>query len=165
MRLSYRIATAADAPEIVRLRIIATERLNTTCGRGHWSDRLTEKGVLLSIRQGRVLLARRGKTLVGTLTLTARKPWAIIKRYFTQVPRALYLVNMAVVPTLQRAGVGRALLTHASQVARAWPADAIRLDAYDAVAGAGGFYASCGYTEVGRANYRSVRLIYYERAL
>ena len=37
---------------------------------------------------------------------------------------------------------------------RAWPADAIRLDAYDAAAGAGGFYAKFGCTEVGRVSYR-----------
>src|ERR1035437_7340522 len=32
------------------------------------------------------------------------------------------------------------------RIAKAWPADAIRLDAYDAEAGAGPFYASCGWT-------------------
>jgi hypothetical protein len=41
-------------------------------------------------------------------------------------------------------------------------ADAIRLDAYDAKAGAYGFYASCGFTERGRATYRQAALIYYE---
>jgi len=42
---------------------------------------------------------------------------------------------------------------------------AIRLDAYDAEAGAGRFYARCGYTELGRAIYRSAPLIYYELRL
>ena len=40
-----------------------------------------------------------------------------------------------------------------------------RLDAYDSQAGAGEFYASCGWTEVGRASYRDVPLIYYELLL
>ena len=69
---------------------------------------------------------------------------------------------MAVAPTMQRKGVGRALLKHAAAVAREWPGDAIRLDAYDAAAGAGRFYARCGYREVGRVIYRTVPLIYYE---
>jgi hypothetical protein len=47
----------------------------------------------------------------------------------------------------------------------AWPADAIRLDAWDAQAGAGEFYRKCGYREVGRAAYRKTRLIYFELAL
>ncbi len=48
------------------------------------------------------------------------------------------------------------------KVARAWPADAIRLDAYDAKAGAGEFYAKCGLREVGRAKYKGNPLIYFE---
>ena len=39
---------------------------------------------------------------------------------------------------------------------------AIRLDAFDAEAGAGAFYARCGWTEVGRAVYRGAPLIYYQ---
>src|SRR5207245_1456222 len=125
----------------------------------------TEKGVLSSIRAGRVLLARRGKKLAGTLLLVTKKPWAIDTSYFTPAKRPLYLLNMAVAPGLPRMGVGRALLQHAAVVARDWPADAIRLDAYDADVGAGGFYASCGFREVGRVTYRGVPLIYYEWVL
>jgi GNAT superfamily N-acetyltransferase len=72
---------------------------------------------------------------------------------------------MAVAPPLQRKGIGRRCLEHAQQVAIAWPADALRLDAYDAEAGAGAFYARCGFTEVGRASYRSTPLAYFERLL
>ena len=44
-------------------------------------------------------------------------------------------------------------------------ADAIRLDAYDAEAGAGEFYVKCGFREVGRVAYRGVPLTYYERLI
>lgn len=47
-------------------------------------------------------------------------------------------------------------------MAKVWPADAIRLDAYDAKAGAGGFYARCGWTKRGHATYRGAPLVYYE---
>jgi hypothetical protein len=50
-------------------------------------------------------------------------------------------------------------------VARAWPSQAIRLDAYDATAGAGRFYLKCGFREVGRVTYRKVPLIYFELLL
>jgi hypothetical protein len=53
----------------------------------------------------------------------------------------------------------------AEEAVRAWPGQAIRLDAFDAEAGAGGFYAKCGYREVGRTIFRSVPLIYFEKLL
>jgi ribosomal protein S18 acetylase RimI-like enzyme len=72
---------------------------------------------------------------------------------------------MAVRPGFQRRGLGRNCVDEAVRVAREWPADAIRLDAYDADAGAGAFYAKCGFTETGRATYRSTPLVYYELVL
>src|SRR5437667_6104409 len=72
---------------------------------------------------------------------------------------------MAVAPGKQRQGLGRRCLEEAATIARAWPADAIRLDAFDAQAGAGDFYARCGWTEVGRRSYRGTPLIYYEKLL
>jgi GNAT superfamily N-acetyltransferase len=62
----------------------------------------------------------------------------------------------------QGKGIGRRLLAEAVETARAWPGDGIRLDAYDAKAGAGDFYAKCGFREVGRATYRQVPLRYFE---
>jgi GNAT superfamily N-acetyltransferase len=92
---------------------------------------------------------RKGEAIVGTLHLPTKKPWAIDLSYFTPVKKALYLTNMAVLPPMQSQGIGRRLLEVAAKKARAWPADAIRLDAFDADAGAGGFYAKCGFREVG----------------
>jgi GNAT superfamily N-acetyltransferase len=56
-------------------------------------------------------------------------------------------------------------MEEAKAVARAWPADAIRLDAYDHEAGAGEFYRKCGFKEVGRVTYRGVPLVYFELLL
>jgi hypothetical protein len=50
-------------------------------------------------------------------------------------------------------------------IAEEWPADAVRLDAYDANAGAGRFYARCGFTERGRVVYKGDPLVYFERLL
>ncbi len=69
---------------------------------------------------------------------------------------------MAVTPARQRQGIGRWCLEQAKRAAKDWPADALRLDAYDAEAGAGGFYARCDFAEKGRVTYRGVPLIYYE---
>jgi hypothetical protein len=58
-----------------------------------------------------------------------------------------------------------ASIAHAVEVCKQWPADALCLDAYDADAGAGGFYSKCGFTEVGRATCRNTPLIYFERLM
>jgi len=102
---------------------------------------------------------------VATLRLATKKPWAIDTSYFTACRKPLYLLSMAVKPAKQRQSVGRRCLEEAVRIARDWPADAIRLDAYDASGGAGPFYARCGFTEVGRVTYRNTPLIYYELLL
>jgi GNAT superfamily N-acetyltransferase len=81
------------------------------------------------------------------------------------VKRPLYLTGMAVSVAHQGQGLGRLALEDARRVAISWPADAIRLDAYDAEAGAGSFYASCGFRECGRVVYKGDPLRYYELLL
>ena len=102
---------------------------------------------------------------MATFRLATKKPWAIDVSYFTACERPLYLTGMAVRPDFQRRGLGRQCVEEAVRIARDWPADAIRLDAYDADAGAGSFYHKCGFTETGRKTYRSVPLTYYEFGL
>jgi GNAT superfamily N-acetyltransferase len=165
LKLSFRDAIPADAKEIAALRAAAADDLTVRFGKGFWSTNATDKGVLLAMKRGRVVIATRAGTTVGTMTLSTWKPWAIDKSYFAKAEKPLYLTSMAVEPKLQGQGVGRALLEAAEKAAREWPTQAIRLDAFDANAGAGGFYAKCGYKEVGRATFRSVPLIYYELLL
>jgi GNAT superfamily N-acetyltransferase len=165
MNFSVALATEDDAPALARLRTAVAVRLTEVYGKGHWSSAVAERGVLRGLRYARVLVARSGPTILGTLRLATKKPWAIDVSYFTAAKRALYLTDMAVDPEWQRQGIGRRLMAEAADVARAWPASAIRLDAYDAAAGAGDFYAKCGLTEVGRVTYRQVPLIYFELVL
>ena len=158
-------ATEKDASSIAALRAATASHLTRTFGQGHWSHIVTARAVSRDLKTSCVLVARRGASIVATLTLATRKPWAIDPAYFTTVPKALYLQAMAVAPELQRQGIGRDLVREAMVVAGVWPSQAIRLDAYDAPAGAGGFYAKCGFREVGRVTYRNVPLIYFELLL
>lgn len=158
----FTLATPADAPMVVALRIAASRALTGQHGRGHWSLEPTERGIVADLKQSKVLIAWRGDDAVGTFRLSTRKPWAIDRSYFTECKRPIYLTSMAVRPDLQHKGVGRKCVDEALRVVREWPADALLLDAYDAEAGAGEFYAKCGFREVGRTSYRSVPLIYYE---
>ena len=158
-------AEAGDAEEIAALRTAVAERLTRDFGRGHWSVVATERGVLQQLKTSVVLVARAASGLVATLRLATRKPWAIDPSYFADAHRPLYLSDMAVFPDHQRSGIGRSCLAEATRIAKGWPADAIRLDAYDTPAGAGEFYAKCGYREVGRVTYRKTPLIYFELKL
>jgi GNAT superfamily N-acetyltransferase len=163
MVVDVSVATDADAPAIVALRTSVADDLSRRYGLQPRCP--TEAGVLRAIRTSRVLVTRNGARIIATLRLAAKKPWAIDISYFESVQRPLYLADMAVEPSHQQRGVGRRLVDAAISVARAWPADAIRLDAYDAEHGAGGFYERCGFREVGRATYRKTPLIYYELLL
>jgi GNAT superfamily N-acetyltransferase len=163
VRVRLEIASIADAPALATLRAATAAHLTATFGKGPWSSSGTVRGVLLELKRARVFVVREGDELIATLALSTRKPWAIDPAYFQKSARPLYLTSMAVVPARQRKGIGRACLEVARELAVAWPADAIRLDAYDAVAGAGEFYHRCGYKEVGRVTYRKTPLIYYEQ--
>jgi len=166
MNLIFSNATPEDAPALAALHAAVAERLTQTHGRGHWSSGISEAGVLRGISPtSRVLAARDGGEIVATLRLAIKKPWAIDPSYFTPVRRPLHLLDMAVWPERQREGIGRHLLAHAIEAARDWPAEALRLDAYDGPAGAGGFYGRCGFRETGRVTYRGTPLIYFEHLL
>ncbi len=114
------------------------------------------------MRNSTVYVARRKGKPIATLTLGTKKPWAIDRKYFSDCNRPLYLTSMAIIPELQRQGIGRLGIEAVKKIVKQWPADAIFLDAYDAVAGAGGFYEKCGFREVGRASYRGAALVYFE---
>jgi ribosomal protein S18 acetylase RimI-like enzyme len=176
MKLSFSTAIPADAPALAALHTAIAEDLTRLHGRGHWSFRATERGVLFHMKTARVLVARENAArenaarqsaardkhgIVGALNLQTKKPWAIDVSYFTAVKKALYLTGMAVDLAHQKKGIGRLMLDEAIRQARAFPADAIRLDAYDHAAGAGAFYAKCGFREVGRVTYRKQPLFYF----
>ena len=165
MPIALQIATVDDVADLVSLRSAVNERLEAQHGRGYWTPGLTDKGVLFAMRNSSVYVGRIQNKLVATLTLARTKPWSIDKSYYSPSKQPLYLTAMAVDPSVQRTGVGRHCLAEATRIARAWPSDAIRLDAYDADAGAGEFYRKCGYCEVGRSSYRSTPLIYFEMLL
>jgi ribosomal protein S18 acetylase RimI-like enzyme len=165
LRLQFGAATIEDAAELVRLRTEVAQDLTERHGRGHWSLVPSLVGVSRDVNTSTVLVARARSTVVGTLRLATKKPWAIDPAYFHPVRRALYLVDMAVDPAHQRQGIGRRLLDEGIAASKAFPADSIRLDAYDTAAGAGEFYAKCGFREVGRVVYRKTPLIYFEMLL
>lgn len=165
MQLKFSDAKPDDAAAIAGLQNAAAGALTARFGEGRWSSLVTERGAVSAQGPARVRVGRVGRRIYTVLRLATKKPWAIDVAYFTTVERPLYLTGMAVSVAHQGRGLGRQALEDAIYVARAWPADAIRLDAYDADAGAGRFYARCGFQERGRVVYRNNPLVYYELLL
>jgi GNAT superfamily N-acetyltransferase len=160
--LRFRDATLDDVGVIAALQNAAAGAATERFGAGHWSSLVTERSATLAQRHSRVRLGVAEKHVVTVLRLAKKKPWAIDVSYFTPVKRPLYLTGMAVSVAHQGQGLGRLALDDACEVARSWPADAIRLDAYDAAAGAGDFYQKCGFEARGGIVYRGDPLLYYE---
>jgi ribosomal protein S18 acetylase RimI-like enzyme len=164
-KVEFQAAAAADAADLVALREEVSRHLTAQYGIGLWSSRATEKGILFAMRRSTVYVARHQGRLVATFALSTRKPWAIDRKYFSASARPLYLTGMEVPPDQQRQGLGRRCIDEIRRLGTEWPADAIRLDAWDAAAGAGEFYRKCGFREVGRATYRKAPLVYFEMLL
>jgi GNAT superfamily N-acetyltransferase len=162
VKLKFRNATATDVPAIAALQNSAAGALTARFGEGHWSSLVTERSALLAQRHAVVRVGLSGRRILTVLRLATKKPWAIDISYFTPVKRPLYLTGMAVSVAHQGSGLGRLALDDALGVATAWPADAIRVDAYDANAGAGSFYATCGFEQRGCVVYKGDPLVYYE---
>ena len=162
MRLKFRDATLDDVARIAALQNAAAGALTARFGRGHWSSLGSERGAALAQKHARVRVGIADRQIVTILRLATKKPWAIDVSYFTPVKRPLYLTGMVTSVEHQGQGLGRLALDDARATAAAWPADSIRLDAYDADAGAGSFYAKCGFAERGRVVYKGDPLIYYE---
>lgn len=163
--VSFRFATTADIPALLKLRLAVDADQARRFGNDRWSTTITEQSVARGLKSSRVVVARWHGRIIGTLRMETKKPWAIDLRYFTPVATAVYLHDVDVAPRVQGSGVGRQLIERAKAVAREWPVEAIRLDAYDGSSGGGAFYRKCGFTEVGRAVYRGVPLVYFEFVL
>jgi GNAT superfamily N-acetyltransferase len=163
--VKFRDARLDDVAAIAGLQNAAAGALTARYGPGPWSALVTERSATLAQRHARVRVGTDGKRILTVLRLATKKPWAIDVSHFTPVKRPLYLTGMAVSIAHRGQGLGKLALEDAVAVARAWPADAIRLDAFDADAGAGGSYARCGFTERARVVYKDDPLVYFERLL
>lgn len=165
MTLTFTDARDDDLAELQALHAAAAADLTARFGVGAWSRDGFGKRLDVVPGRSRVRVGRLGGRIVSSLRLQTRKPWSIDPAYFTPVRRPLYLVGMVVAVPRQRRGIGRAALEDARAVALEWGADAIRLDAYDAAAGAGPFYLRCGWADRGRATYRGQPHVYCELLL
>jgi GNAT superfamily N-acetyltransferase len=162
VELSFRLAGKTDIPALLKLQLAIDADQAERFGGDRYTTTINEKSIARSLKSSRMVVATHRGRIVGTVRMETKKPWAVDLSYFTPACTAVYLHNVNVHPSLQRSGIGRQLMERVKQVAKEWPVDAIRLDAYDGPSGAGSFYRKCGFKKLGHAVYRGVPLIYYE---
>jgi GNAT superfamily N-acetyltransferase len=163
MDVAFQLATEDDVAGIAALRLAVARDLQVRFGDGIWAatnDSLA--GVRAELRMAQTYVTRHDGAVVATVRLTTKNPWLGDTRFFTGCERPLYLLALAVAPKWQRCGVGRQCLREARRIAVGRGAGAIRLDAFDAPAGAGEFYRKCGFREVHRGGYHGMPLIWFE---
>ncbi len=160
--VSISVAKRSEIGALAALRIAVAERMTQEFGEGHWSSRPSRAEVLRQLRASRVLVARRDAAIVGTVRLVQALPGVIDTRAFTPVASAFYVLGLAVAPECRGAGIGRRLMDAAKETARSRGAQALWLDAYEHPAGAGAFYAKCGFRMVGRTKLQDLPLLWFE---
>lgn len=157
-------AVEEDATSIAAVRLAAARELTARFGTGTWSFSLgSSEAVRAEMKSSTILVARNGGQLLGTLRLSTKNPWLGDIGFFRPCDRPVYLTSMAVSPKHQRLGIGRELIEEAKRCAvHEMHGQAVRLDSYDAPAGAGEFYRKCGFRLVRRAPYNGTPLIWFE---
>ena len=145
MTIATRIAQGADAPA---LRALIESGYRGESSRRGWTseadllegDRTTpeEIAAMIAAPEKRVLLAERGGALIGTVTITD-----------LGAGRA-YLGLLCVDPAVQAAGLGRALITRAEELAAGdFAARTMEMTVIDARAELIAYYERRGYTRTG----------------
>jgi GNAT superfamily N-acetyltransferase len=176
MKVTIAEASQDDVAEILALRLAVGARMQERYGDDRWAPPITEGSVRRLFKGPRtrksdgetlikIIVGKSRGEIVALTRMQTKKPWAFDLKYFRSGAKALYLGDVEVSPKCQGQGIGTQLMAAVIDHARAWPADAVRTSAYDGAAGAGAFYARCGFRETGRVTYRKVPMIYFEMIL
>jgi ribosomal protein S18 acetylase RimI-like enzyme len=104
------------------------------------------------VRTHRVVVAERAGTILGLAVLVVSDD-------------GFFLDNVAVAPSHQGTGVGRALLEHAETAARAAGFDAIHLYTHERMTENLALYSRIGYVEYDRRQHGDACLVYLRKPL
>jgi ribosomal protein S18 acetylase RimI-like enzyme len=147
--LSLRPATPADAPMLAELVAAAY---------GHYVARLGGPPRPMTddyaevVRRSRVTVAERGGEIVGLIVLGVDD-------------EGFFIDNVAVDPSHQGRGVGRALLEHAELAASSAGFDSIYLYTHERMTENMALYSRTGYVEYARRPHGDARLVYLRKQL
>jgi ribosomal protein S18 acetylase RimI-like enzyme len=147
--VSLRPATVSDVPRLTELVRLAY---------GHYVERLGGPPRPMTddyadvLRRYSVTVAERGGDVVGLIVLGVDD-------------EGFYVDNVAVDPSHQGSGVGRALLEHAEAVARRRRFDSIYLYTHELMTENRAIYSRAGYVEYDRRRHGGAWLVYLRKRL
>jgi ribosomal protein S18 acetylase RimI-like enzyme len=146
---SLRTATEADVPRLTEL---------VRAAYGHYVERLGGPPRPMTddyadvVRRYRVTVAERRGEIVGLIVLGVSD-------------EGFFVDNVAVYPSHQRSGVGRALLVHAEDAARRAGFDSIYLYTHERMTENLALYARIGYVAYDRRRHEEACLVYLRKKL
>jgi ribosomal protein S18 acetylase RimI-like enzyme len=147
--LSLRAATAADVPRLTELVRAAYT---------HYVSRLGEPPRPMTddyaevVRTHRVTVAERSAEILGLVVVGAND-------------EGFFVDNVAVDPSHQGSGVGKALLEHAESMARDDGFDSIYLYTHEKMAENLALYSRIGYVEYDRRRFGDAEIVYLRKSL
>lgn len=147
--LTLRLAIPRDAHGIKQLTQLAFDKYIPQIG---GTPRSLMRDYHQVIHQGQVWVVEENGTLVSVLVL------ASCDHHF-------HISNLAVHPTWQRRGLGKALLYHAEQQSQQAGYDEIWLHTNESMVGNVRLYTSLGYEEMYRQIYHATASIYMRKIL
>jgi len=166
VNVTVRLAKDADVKSARAIRVDAAAALTQRYGSGHWSGEPSIATLKRHKEAGALYVVECDGDLVGTFKLDDKKIGFYRKAWFTRPDDpAAYLMNMAIAPERQREGIGRKTMVEIEGIVRRRALKALRFDAYDGPAGAGGFYRKCGYELMHKGTINGTALEYYEKLL
>jgi ribosomal protein S18 acetylase RimI-like enzyme len=147
--VSLRPATVADAPRLTEV---------VRAAYGHYVPRLGGLPRPMTddyaevVRTHQVVVAERGGSIVGLVVLGVSD-------------EGFFVDNVAVDPSSQGTGVGKALLEHAESAARNAGFDSIYLYTHERMVENLALYSRIGYVEYDRRLHGEARLVYLRKSL
>lgn len=166
MKVEVRLARPEELEMIRDIRVAAARELGSRHGKGHWSTEPALKTLRRHLEKDSLYVIEVGTEVAGTFKLDDRKIGFYRKAWFAEPDSpAAYLENMAIIPSLQRRGIGRLAMEAIERLVGSRGLAAIRLDAYVGAAGAGSFYRKCGYRLVHKGEIKGTTLEYFEKCV
>jgi GNAT superfamily N-acetyltransferase len=163
--LSSRRAAPAHVEPLHAILAACGRDLHTRFGLSHWDppyplDRLRVDAALREVHA-----VYEDERLVGTFTVGLEPIPEYPSAYWTPVEPALYLNRLAIHPSLQGRGLGRACLGLVEAIACERGAQAVRFDAVAAHTALLAFYRSLGYRPAGPFLLGTLEVECFEKVL
>ena len=163
---SIRNARLHDVLAIRALRVAAAAELTRRAGHGHWSGVSFFPILHRAIFGGSLFVIEEEGRLLASFTLDTIVADYCKPEWFTHpADPAFYLRSLSVRVDAQGRGVGRAAMAEAENLARKRGMKALRCDAYEGAASAGGFYEKCGFKPLRRGAVNGTPIVFYEKLL